>query len=237
MAAIAAGLHMLATERGRPTPAADELARYIDAAVPPAQTGSGPRLAGAAPVPGEVGPPPVSRSENDPSRHPPGEHVLHELIHLVELALDRDDAGATCGMQGEDVGQVVARTDDRSDDRLAAQDQVEDRQGHARVTSREPDAHQSAAAPQRAEGLVEGSGRGRERDRVIGAAQRLDRCDPVLGVRALTTWSAPSSVAIASFVSSTSTPTTNPPASRAYCTARCPRPPTPKTATVSAAAT
>ena len=62
------------------------------------------------------------------------------------------------GVQGEDVGEVVAGADDRADDGLAVDDGVEDRQAQRRVVSGQRDADQAPAAAQRPVGLVEGPG-------------------------------------------------------------------------------
>ena len=70
----------------------------------------------------------------------------------------------------------------------------------------------------------------RRRDRGVGAAEALDRRHGSSSA-ALTTCSAPSSRAVSSRASLTSTATTEAPVIRAYWTARWPRPPTPKTAT------
>jgi hypothetical protein len=52
-----------------------------------------------------------------------------DSLTSFSLSLDGDDSGSAGGVQGEDVGEVVAGADDRPDDGDALQDRVEDRQG------------------------------------------------------------------------------------------------------------
>src|SRR5664280_1834022 len=74
-----------------------------------------------------------SKLEDDAGEDAAGEHVVDGLVDLVELVVDGDDPGAAGGVQGEDVGKVVAGADDRANNRLAVEDRVEDRARHRAV--------------------------------------------------------------------------------------------------------
>src|SRR3984885_9438944 len=120
-----------------------------------------------------------SELEDDTGWDSAGQDVVDGFVDLVDLAVDGDYLGPPGGVQGEDVTEVVAGADDRADDRLAVDHGVEDRQTQRRVVSGQGDTHQASAAAQRPVGLVERSGRRREGDGHIGAAERLDRLDRI----------------------------------------------------------
>src|SRR5260370_3154917 len=128
-------------------------------------------------------------------------------------------------MQREPVGEGLAGAYDGSDDRFAANDGVEDRNGHL-VVCGEGDAHQPAAAAQRPNACSNTRG-DVAREIATSAPPRSRMASTGSVVLAFTTQSAPSCRARPSLASSTSTPITLPPALLAYCRARCPRPPTP----------
>ena len=82
-------------------------------------------------------------------------------------------------MQVEDLLEVVVGADDRAADGQPAEHGLEDRDAQP-VLRRQPDAHERAAARERAKCLLERDRVDRGRDRGIGAAERLDRGHDVL---------------------------------------------------------
>src|ERR1039457_4437008 len=89
-----------------------------------------------------------SELKDDPCGYPSGQDIVDGLVYFVDFPVYRDDLGAPGRMKGEDVGEVVARSDDRTDDGLAVDDGVKDRKGERCVVCRQRDAHQSPATAQ-----------------------------------------------------------------------------------------
>ena len=105
-----------------------------------------------------------------------------DSLTRVERADLADHLGLAGGVQLEHLAQVRAGADDRADDRDPVQHGLEDRQRDV-VVGRQRDEHERAAPAQRAVGLLERPRRHRERDRLVGTAERLDRLDGILAWR------------------------------------------------------
>jgi hypothetical protein len=105
--------------------------------------------------------------------------VGDRLVDLLERADLARDVGAARRVELEHFAQLRPGADDRADDRDAVEHGLEDRQRHL-VVRRQGDEHERAAATQRGERLLERARRYRQRDRLIGAAEGLDRLDRVL---------------------------------------------------------
>src|SRR5512132_1073805 len=128
---------------------------------------------------GRFGPFGRSGLEHDPRRDAPGLEVGDRLVDVVERAGLADDAGAASGVQRENLAQVGAGAYDRADNVDAVEHRLEDRQLDL-VIGRQRNEDQRAAAAQRAVGLLERARGDRQGDRLVGAAERLDRLDRVL---------------------------------------------------------
>ena len=171
------------------------------------------------------------RLEHDPRGDSAGLDVGYGLVDLVERSRFADHACLAGRVKLEHLAQVFSCPDDRAHDRDPVEHGFEDRERDLIVRGQR-DENELPAATERPIRLLERAWRDGKRDRLIDAAEPLDRLDRVflLGVDGEL---GAESRASSSFSSITSTATASPPAIAAYWIARCPRPPTPNTATKS----
>ena len=117
--------------------------------------------------------------EDDPSSDASRFDVGDCLVDVVERACLADHLRPAGGVELEDLAEILPRADDRADDGDPVQHGLEDRQGDL-VVGRQRDEDERATATEGSVGLLERLRGHRQGDRLVGAAELLDRGDRVL---------------------------------------------------------